>query len=337
MTHRMPLWCGAAALALVLAAAPASARPIKVIFIPYLSFAPLFIAEADGYFAAEDVEVELIPVSQISAAIPTLIEGDIDVLPAALMPAYFNIINRGGLMRIVAGKGYNSKDGCAYSGIMARRALIESGELETARDLRSRRVSTERSSPSYYQLHTFIRSGGLHVDDLTVIDLPQPAKFDAFATGALDVTTASEPWVTRFVRAGHAVMWAPTADHLPGFQFGYLLFGPTLLVGDRDSGERFVLAYLKAIRSLNEKGKTPRHVDILHEYTGLDRELLREACWPSLRNDGRASLDSLAAYQRWALAEDLIDSIAPIEQLYEDRFIERANRLVETSRRTVQR
>ena len=130
---------------------PAAAQPapatIKVVVINYLSYTPIFIAYEEGFFADAGVDVELLPVTRVSTAIPALIQGDVDVLPAAIMPAYFNIINRGGLMKVVAGRGYNSTHGCAYSGIMARRSLLESGELATVDDMAGRRVSTERTSP----------------------------------------------------------------------------------------------------------------------------------------------------------------------------------------------
>ncbi len=305
-----------------------SRETIKVAVVSYLSYAPIFVAQEEGFFAAEGLAVELLSVTRISTAIPALVQGDIDVLPAAIMPSYFNIINRGGLMKVVAGKGYNSSEGCAYSGIMARRKLLESGELSSARDMAGRRVSTERTSPSYYRFNKFLVAADLTLDDLTVIDIPAAAKFDAFKSGALDVATASEPWVTRYERAGDALLWSRTSNHLPGFQFGYLLFGKNLLEDNIEAGERFILAYLKAVRHLNAEGKSEQHIDVLEKYTGLDRDLLAEACWAPLRNDGRAQPESLEEYQHWALEQGLIDFIAPIDLLYEPRFIDRANRLL---------
>lgn len=330
--RRAGFWlAGALLFGVMLYRPPAAAQSqdtIKVVVIGYLSYAPIFIAQEEGFFAAEGIDVELLSVTRVSTAIPALVQGDIDVLPAAIMPSYFNIINRGGMMKVVAGKGYNSPEACAYSGIMARRSLLESGELSTAEDMAGRRVSTDRTSTSYYRFNKFLVAAGLTLDDLTVVDIPAAAKFDAFETGALDVATASEPWVTRYERAGNALLWSRTSDHLPGFQFGHLLFGKSLLEDNPETGERFVLAYLKAVRHLNAEGKSERHIEILAKYTGLDREVLAEACWPPLRDDGRAQIDSLDAYQRWALEQGLVDHIAPIETLYDSRFIERANRLL---------
>ena len=331
-TRRFVFWLAVTVLIGAVFLRPWASEPprdtIRVVVVNYLSYASLFIAQEEGFFADEGLDVELLQVAAVSRAIPALIQGDIDVLPAAIMPSFFNIINRGGLMKVVAGKGYNSVEGCAYSGIMARRSLLESGELSSAGDMAGRRVSTDRTAPSYYRFNQFLLAAGLTLDDLVVIDIPPAAKFDAFETGALDVATASEPWITRYHRAGDSLLWSRTSDHLPGFQFGYLLFGKTLLEDRPEDGEKFILAYLKAVRHMNDEGNSERHVDILAKYTGLDKELLTEACWAPVRNDGRVQIESLAGYQDWALKQGLVTRIASVETLYDSRYIESANRLL---------
>lgn len=302
---------------------------IRVVILKYLSYAPLFIAYEEGFFAAEGLDVEFLSVTGVATAIPSLVQGDIDVLPAAIMPAYFNIISRGGLMKVVAGKGYNSTEGCAYSGLMGRRSLVESGKLSEASDLVGRRVSTDRSAPSYFRTDLFLQSGGLTLDDLEVIDIPVAARFDAFASGTLDMSTTSEPWLTLLLRDGHSVLLARSSDFLPNFQFGYLLFGKSLLEERREAGQKFILAYLKAVRYMNSEGKTERQIEILAKHTGLDKELLRDACWPSIRNDGRAQASSMIGFQQWALKQGLISEITDVEILYDARFIERANQMLD--------
>lgn len=302
---------------------------IRVVVVKYLSYAPLFIAYEEGFFEAEGLDVEFLSVTGVSTAIPSLVQGDIDVLPAAIMPAYFNIVSRGGLMKVVAGKGYNSTEGCAYSGLMGRRSLVESGKLSAASDLVGRRVSTDRTSPSYFRTDRFLQSGGLTLDDLEVIDIPVAARLDAFASGTLDMSTASEPWLTRLLRDGHSVLLARSSDFLPDFQFGYLLFGKSLLEERREAGEKFILAYLKAVRYMNSEGKTDRQIEILSKYTGLDKDLLKDACWPSIRNDGRAQAASILSFQQWALNQGLISEITDMDILYDARFIESANQMLD--------
>lgn len=303
---------------------------IRVVIRRYLSYAPLFVAYEDGFFAREGLEVEFLIMTGTSMAIPSLVQGDIDVLPAAIMPAYFNIINRGAQMKVVAGKGYYSTEGCVYSGLVARRSLMESGEISGASDLIGRRITTNRTIPTYFLIERYLESGGLTLDDMEVIDIPIAAKFNAFASNALDVATASEPWLTRLLQDGHSVLLARSSDFLPDFQFGLLLFGKNLLENRRETGQKFILAYLKAVRHMNAVGKTDRQIEIVSKYTGLDKALLEKTCWPSIRNDGRAHARSFIDYQQWALEQGLINEITAMDVLYDSSFIEAANQILDT-------
>jgi NitT/TauT family transport system substrate-binding protein len=238
------------------------------------------------------------------------------------MPAYINVIARGAELKIVSGKGYNGASDCAYSGIVARRSLVESGQLKEISDLRGRRVSTERTSPSYYRIERLLSQGGLTIDDIVLTNLPAAAELDAFRTGALDASTLSEPWVTRAIMGGHAVMWKPTAAYMDDFQFGFHLFGPTLLSQDRDRGERYLAAYINAVRYLLAEGKSPRVLEIIGKYTKLDVQTLQQACWPVFHPDGTILEHSLENYQVWAAEQNLIDETLPIDALIDKSFLQ---------------
>lgn len=306
-------------------AADADAReepiPLKVVIAKYISYAPLFVAQEEGYFAEQGLVVEFMPFDNTVATLPALIEGDVDVLAGAIMPAYINLIARGAEMKIVSGKGYNGPSHCAYSGIVVRRSLVETGRLKDPSDLRGMRVAIERASPSFYRLDLFLRLGGLTPDDVEPAEIPIPARLGAFETGALDVTTVSEPWVTRAVMTGHAVLWKSTTDYIDDFQFGFNLFGPTLLRENRAAGERFLAAYLQAVRRMNVEGQSPRILEIIGKYAKLDERTLEQVCWPTFHPEGRILENSLQHYQTWAAQQGLIDAELPIDALVDRGFL----------------
>ena len=73
---------------------------------PFLSYAPFFVAQAEGFFADEGLEVEFVSISRAAVALPALVHGDIDVFAARVMPSFLNLIARGGQIRFVASKGF---------------------------------------------------------------------------------------------------------------------------------------------------------------------------------------------------------------------------------------
>jgi len=326
----------AAALAILAVWQPWSRPPkresIRVVAIPYISFAPIFVALEEGFFADEGLDVELYPVSRSDAAIPLLIQGDIDVVPAAIMPSFFNVISRGADMRIVAGKGFHDTNACPYNGIMVRRSLLETGQVGSVADIRGKTVSVDRSAPFYFGFGLWLKQGHVTLDEVTVIDLPAPARLEAFRSGTLDLAYATEPWITRIENDGSAQLWKMASELLPNYQYGHILFGKNLLFERPGAGEKFMVAYLRAVRQLNSGGRSPRNIQILAKHTGLDERFLEEVCWPVIRNDARVQPESLEAFQTWAMEEGLISEVLPVERLYEPHFIEYANRVLEKER-----
>jgi NitT/TauT family transport system substrate-binding protein len=102
-----------------------------------------------------------------------------------------------------------------------------------------------------------------------------------------------------------------------------------LLDQDPEAGKRFMTAYLKAVRQYNQ-GKTERNLDILAKHTELDRELLRRACWPVMRDDGQVNLQSLIEFQSWAQTKGLIDRPVTADQLWDASFINHATQALHT-------
>jgi NitT/TauT family transport system substrate-binding protein len=302
---------------------PGGRERVRVIIAPLLSYAPLWIAQEEGFFEEEGLDVEIITMTRTAEALPALAGGKVEVLASHILPSHFNIIARGGNVRIVADKGHHDPEGCTYEAIVATPALIASGRLGEAAGFEGLRVATEKSLSGYFYIDTLLTSLGVSPEVLHTFDLPLASKADGFRNGAIDFTTAAEPWLTRLLDGGDAVLWKAVEDFVPGFQSSVILYGPALLEGGRETGTRFLVGYLRGIRRYNE-GKTERNVEIVAEATGLEPELVRKACWISMDGDGDIHEESLLGYQRWALRQGLVDRIVPVGEFWDPSFAGRA-------------
>jgi NitT/TauT family transport system substrate-binding protein len=335
--HKCPLW-GCLLIALVLGAcAPRGVEQpqpepvaLKVVAQPYLSFAPFFIAEEEGYFAEQGLQIEFLRMDRADKAVPALAQGEFDVAGGRIAPSHLNAMARGAHIKVVACKGYLSSEDCTYAAIMVRRVLIEDGELESPTQLRGRRIAAAPGTFSSYYLDALLNTAGLTLDDIETLDIPTATRGEALAKGSVDGVTAAEPWVTRISQAGQGVIWMPAQQVLPDFQWAFVIFGPTLLEENPDAGRRFMVAYLKAVQQYNQ-GKTERNLEILAEHTGLDRELLTQACWPPFRDDGRINVQSVLDFQAWALENGYLDSLVTEEQFWDPSFVEYANQVLGAS------
>jgi len=305
-------------------------KPIKLrtLHMPYIAAAPFHIAEEEGYFTEQGLQVEFVKMADAVVGLPALIKGDLDVIPDVFYPSYLNAIARGARIRIVADRGYLVSTGCASVAIMARRTLVEEGKLSRVSQLKGKRVAmTQGSSILGYILEKVLSQDSLTLTDVETVFLQMPARLDAFAKGSIDVTLGSEPWVTRMLQAGHSVIWMPINHIVPNFQWAFLIYGPTLLENNPEAGKRFMVAYLKAVRQYNQ-GKTKRNLEIIAKHTGLDRELLQKCCWRAFQNDGQINIDSILDCQSWALQKGFLDKVVSPNQFWDPSFIEHANKVL---------
>jgi NitT/TauT family transport system substrate-binding protein len=303
---------------------------LKVIALPMMSYAPFYVAEEEGYFAEQKLQIEFVKMTDAIGALPLLIKGDIDIWSDIIYPSCLNSMIRGAKIKIVADKGHLSATGANYSVFMARRALIKEGKLDNLSRLKGLRVATTQGSAlSGYYLEKLLSKVGLTVADIQLLFLLMPNRADAFERGSIDVAMVVEPWVTKILQKGHAAVWIPIQQVAPNFQQAILVYGPTLLEKNPDAGKRFMVAYLKGIRQFNQ-GKTERNIKILTKYTGLDQEFLKKTCWPAFRNDGHINIESIMDFQDWVLKKGLIDTIVSPNQFWDSTFIEYANKVLRT-------
>ncbi len=297
---------------------------IKVSTLPLLSFAPLFIAEEEGFYAEQGLEVEFVDLRRTQFGLPALVTGQLDVLAGALNSGTLNAIARTGNVRIVAGGshiGYPG-EGCTWFAVLARKDVLQNGNLRHAPD--KLRLISPMDMVHGMVVDRLLADAGLSRDEVEIRFAQQPALPEAVASGAADVVITSEPWVTRTLDTGKAVMVAAGQDLVPGGQAGSIAYGRRLLEHEPDVGRRFMVANLKAVRQYNE-GPTERNLDILERRLGQDRELLRRLCWSDLRNDGVLNVENVMDFQDWADKEGLLDHKLEPDEFWDPAFVEHAN------------
>jgi len=289
---------------------------LKLISLPLLSWAPFHIAAEEGYFAEQNLEVEFIRLTRNSEALPALAQGDVDIGAGLLTAGLMNLIAGGARIRLVADKGHLAADGCSQNAILVRRSLVEAGVLDEPAQLRGLRIETNPLLPEAFYTDLALQEVGLTLDDLEILTLPPSAEAEALASG-----------ITRLLLTGEAVIWRTVEQVIPDTQWASVIYGRSLLDERPEVGERFMVAYLKAVRQYNE-GKTLRNLEVLIGRTGLDEELLRSACWPPIRNDGRVDAGSLLGYQEWAVSRGIADRVLTTDELVDHRFVDHANAIL---------
>jgi len=150
--------------------------------VPHASL--LYIAAAKGYFAAEGLEVAMIPAVHGKAALELVVEGEADLGTASEVVFVLAASKDRGLA--IAANMLSSGNDVA---VVARR---DRG-IASARDLAGRRIGlTLGTSGEYFLWALFIRHK-LRLDSVTLVNVP-PGEFEkSIAAGTVDAIVTWEP------------------------------------------------------------------------------------------------------------------------------------------------
>lgn len=303
--------------------------PLKVGILPFLSSSILTIAYEEGYFAEQGLAVELIPLKSDNDAIPLLLKGDLDVAPPAFTTGLFNTIAQGGNVKLIFPLSNYAVQDCTSFAVVARRNDVDAGRFASPAQWKAARLTIPPAGPQAmggYIIEQALQQGGLTLQDVTLTPADLPVQADALASGQTDLVYTVEPWVTRALSNPELALLMPLEPVVPDLTVSLIVFGAKPLA-DPAIGERFAVAYLKAVRQYAQ-GKTPRNVELVAKHTGLDPALVSEICWPVVPQDGRMNLDWIMKYQTWLKAQGLLDRTLTASEFVDMRFAEAANRIL---------
>ena len=295
------------------APAAAAARPkLRVLVTPHVSYAPLMIADAEGFFSAEGLDVEIVSGLRAEESVAALVTGDIDVLPGPLRAGLLSAIAQGANVRIAAGQGELARDGCTYFAVVLRPGLEPSPATPI------RKMRTSQDGATRYVVSRMLAPHGIDVKSIETVRIPEAVMVASLQNGSIDAVAVSEPALTRTSKTGR--IWIRAQDAVPDFQWGVLVFGERLLTKDRDAGFRFVRAYERGVAQYRQ-GKSARNVAIIAKATGESEAITREACWPTFRAGSPIEWQSIDQFQRWANTEHLMERTLARGQILDSAFV----------------
>lgn len=311
-------WCSESA------SAGREATKLRIPVQPYFSFAPLYIAEAEGFFAEEGLAVEFVPLRGHGDSLPALLRGDIDI-DTMFTVGLLNAVNRGENIRVVAARGSLIQSDCTPTGFIVRPKYAAEFDSLKPEVLRQLNFGIDPIWLDGYFMHQWLGDRGLSLRDVKTEYLATPAaRVEALRQGSMDVVFLSEPWIT-FARESNAgELGLPVEKVVPDYPISTISFGPSMLSRTDDAGVRFMRAYLRAIAQYAE-GKIPRNIEILAKATRLDPDLLRRMCWPVIPLDGKIDAESIVRFSVWANQQGLADRpLASADEIWDPDFLNKA-------------
>ena len=292
---------------------------VRMSFSKHLSWGPLMIAQAEGFFRDEGLDVEFVTQLRPEESLVALVTGDIDVRPGPINAGFLSAVARQAPIRIAAGMVNLNGGSCTYYGIM-----LKPGFDSVNGKPHIKRMRAGQDGASRYMMTKMLARENVRIKEIESVRLPEAVFATALENGSLDAVGVTEPGLSRLKTRG-ATLWLSAQDAVPGFQWAVVAFGDRLLNRDRETGMRFIRAYVRGITQYRQ-GKTDRNVAIIADGTQETPEHIRDVCWPDFNPEGRINWESIADYEAWAKTEGLMLKIVSREEAFDSAFVTAAAR-----------
>lgn len=292
-----------------------------------------YIAKDKGFFAAEGIEPDYVFLKSATDMVAPLATGDLDVGGGGASAALYNAAARGMDIKIVADKG-SMPPGYGYMLLLVRKDLIDGGRVKGYADLKGLKIGDSSPGGSGDALlNAALSKGGVGFGEVDKVYLSFPQLTIAFKNKGIDAALITEPNASEPVREGTAVKFRRGDEIYPNQELAVILYGPRL-TQNRDLGQRFMNAYVRAVRVYNDglengrlSGKAGAYViDMLVKYTNVkDRDLLAQMVPQGSNPAGAVNAASLRDDYKFYKAQGMIAKDIDPDSIVDNSFADAAN------------
>ncbi len=281
MSHRGLRWAGiVASLSLVAAACGSSRSPsasassqaapttVNVAYVPLPLFAPLFVAQAHGYFAAEHIDLNLEVVQNGQSALTLAATNQVQVVLGGFSAGLFNAIDQGLDVRVV-GSMAEEAPGTPANGLVGSSSL----HVSSLSQLAGQRIAVAGGPGSAGAYLTAIALERAHIplSRVTLVNVDFPNQAAALANGGVAAAYMATPFLQAALasHAGTVLAGAPVGVAVTG-----VIFGGSFL--HSAAAQRFFDALAKGAADLQGSAATSSaNLAIIAKATGESLALLR--------------------------------------------------------------
>ncbi len=250
----------------------AQTTKLRVSTIPIMDTAPLQVAIAKGFFAAEGLEVDTTPTAGGAAGLPALAAGQVQV-------TFSNIISialgaKQGLGFEVITAGSNTGDSTPdLAGLVAKKGST----LKTGKDFEGKRIAVNtRNNIIWLYARAWVRATGGNPDAVTFLEVPFPQMIDAVRGDRVDAAFVVEPFLSAGVSSDAVTVIAwPYNTIGKNIPVGMYAANKTFIAQNPQVIEKFVRAHQKGVDWANQNVGSDEWLKIVSAYTRLSPDTLK--------------------------------------------------------------
>jgi len=174
--------------------------PVKIRagYLPIVATLPLFVAEEEGLFEREGIEVETVLIQNSNDLVNAMLAGQLDALPAvSLVPIAHLELQQPGRVRLFSHSRMRRDK--AFDSILVKRQ----SEIHRLADLQDKKVGVFPGTSASNMLEALLARNELDPKRVTFVPLAPPAQLGSLESGAIDALFSYEPITTVGMQKGY--------------------------------------------------------------------------------------------------------------------------------------
>ncbi len=291
---------------------PAEPQSIKVAVLPILDALPMHVALEKGYFAEENLEVELVPVNSGPERDQLMQAGQVDAMINEITSVLF--YNQEEVKVVVV---RFARAASASSPVFSILAAPGSG-IETPADLAGVEIGISEGTVIEYMTERVLEHAGLSADQINTLAVPRiPDRLALLQTGELAAATLPEPATSLAILNGATLVIDDST--LPEVGTSVISFSVAAIQEKPKAVRAFLAAIERAVADLNSD--PGQFTPMLEEKGLVPPPLLATFQLPPYMT---ASVPTEAQWQDaadWAMAKGMITSVPAFADSVDDSFL----------------
>jgi NitT/TauT family transport system substrate-binding protein len=285
---------------------------LKIGLLPILDVLPIYVADQEGYFKEQGIQVELVPfgsaVERDTALQSGQIDGEInDLISAALLNKDEDRV------RVVRIAMRATPDKAMFAILAA-----DSSDIQSPADLAGAEIAISTNTVIEYVTDQILTAEGLAPENIAKTEVSKiPVRLELLDKGQVQAATLPEPLASLALKQGARLVVDDTT-HTDVSQ-SIVSFRLQTIKDKPNTVKKFLAAYEKGVEALNSDPDS--YYDLLIEKGRVPEPVQGSFTMPRFP---AAEVTSEAEFQRvidWMLAKDLLTEPIPYDRLVDGNFL----------------
>lgn len=289
-----------------------SSGTLRVALLPILDSLPYFVAEQQGYFEAEGVQAEIVPVASGLERDQLMQAGEIDGMLTEL-PVVANFNKAGPAVQILI----SARKAYADAPLFRVLAAPESGITAPA-DLAGVPIGIAENTIIEYVTERLLEERGLTPEDIVGQSIPAiPERFQLLMEGQIEAATLPDPLAQSAIEQGATNVIDDSA--YPQYAVSVLAFSVESLEEQPEAIRRFLRAWDRAAADINDNPENYR--GLLLEQVQVPPNVQETYEIPPFPRSEVPTESQWADVNRWLIDKGLLESELPYAESVSTQYL----------------